>query len=79
MLLENRVYRLAKWADGWKCEQVTDAESAIDLAYCVGNNLPYRFTIRRFANGVMFMLYSPHATHDQINAQAARMVKHPAP
>lgn len=77
MVIENKTYRLAKWAEGWRCEEVTDAESAIDMAYCLSVGLPYNFTIRRFTNGAMFLLYSPHATPNQISAQADRMASTP--
>lgn len=77
MLLENKFYRLAKWPDGWRCEEVGQEEADRDFRWCAENRHDCRFTIRSFGSGIAFLLYSPHATHGQINAQAARMVATP--
>lgn len=77
MLIENKIYRLIRFAGEWKCQEVTQAESVTDMQFCMSAGIAYRFTIRRFQSGVTFLLYSPHASDEQLNRMADRMASIP--
>lgn len=76
---EDRRYRVLKQGGTWSCAQVESVTCQVDFAYCAEVGKALNFTIRRFADGVQFLLYSPHMTPTQLKRQADHMSQHPAP
>lgn len=76
-MIENKIYRVLNVGGTWVCAEVDSDTSAMDFEWCYQNRKPLNFTIRRFANNAMFLLYSPHMTPTQINRQADYMSSTP--